>query len=53
VEPDCPALEALADLAGSGRLKVHLQATLDLAEAAKAHELPESGSVTGTIALAV
>jgi hypothetical protein len=30
---------------------VHLQATLDLAEAAKAHELLESGSVTGKIAL--
>jgi chitin disaccharide deacetylase len=37
----------------SGRLRVHLQATLDLAEAAKAHELLESGSVTGKIALTV
>jgi D-arabinose 1-dehydrogenase-like Zn-dependent alcohol dehydrogenase len=53
VEPDYPALEALADLAESGRLRVHLQATLDLAEAAKAHELLESGSVTGKIALTV
>jgi NADPH:quinone reductase-like Zn-dependent oxidoreductase len=51
VEPDYPALEALADLAESGKLRVHLQATLDLAEAAKAHELLESGSVTGKIAL--
>jgi NADPH:quinone reductase-like Zn-dependent oxidoreductase len=34
---------------------VHLRATLDLAEAAaaKAHELLESGSVTGKIALLV
>ena len=43
--------DALADLAESGKLRVHLQATLDLAEAAKAHELVESGSVTGKIAL--
>ena len=53
VEPDYPALEALADLAESGKLRVHLQATLGLAEAAKAHELLESGSVTGKIALTV
>jgi NADPH:quinone reductase-like Zn-dependent oxidoreductase len=51
VEPDYPALEALADLAESGKLRVHLQATLDLAKAATAHELLESGSVTGKIAL--
>jgi NADPH:quinone reductase-like Zn-dependent oxidoreductase len=30
-EPDYPALEALADLAESGKLRVHLQATLSLA----------------------
>jgi NADPH:quinone reductase-like Zn-dependent oxidoreductase len=53
VEPDHPALEALADLAESGKLRVHLQATLSLAEAVKAHELLESGSVTGKIALTV
>jgi NADPH:quinone reductase-like Zn-dependent oxidoreductase len=53
VEPDYPAREALAALAESGRLRVHLQATLDLAEAVKAHELLESGSVTGKIALTV
>jgi NADPH:quinone reductase-like Zn-dependent oxidoreductase len=52
-EPDYPALEALADLAESGRLRVHLQAALGLAEAAKAHELLESGGVTGKIALTV
>jgi NADPH:quinone reductase-like Zn-dependent oxidoreductase len=39
-------LEALAGLAGSGQLRMHLQAALSLAEAAKAHELLESGSVT-------
>ena len=48
---DYPALEALADLAESGKLRVHLQATLGLPEAAKALELLESGSVTGKIAL--
>jgi NADPH:quinone reductase-like Zn-dependent oxidoreductase len=53
VEPDYPALEALAALADSGQLRVHLQATLGLAEAVKAHELLESGSVTGKIALTV
>jgi NADPH:quinone reductase-like Zn-dependent oxidoreductase len=51
VEPDYLALDALADLADSGQLRVHLQATLSLAEATKAHELIESGSVTGKIAL--
>ncbi len=51
VEPDYPALEALAGLAESGRLRVHLQATLPLAEAAKAHELVESGRTTGKISL--
>jgi NADPH:quinone reductase-like Zn-dependent oxidoreductase len=51
VEPDYPALEALADLAESGKLRVHLQPTLDLAKAATAHQLLESGSVTGKIAL--
>jgi NADPH:quinone reductase-like Zn-dependent oxidoreductase len=53
VEPDYPALEALADLAESGKLRAHLQATLGLAEAPKAHELLESGSVTGKIALTI
>lgn len=53
VEPDYMALKILADLADSGRLRVYLQASLSLAEAAKAHELIESGSVTGKIALTV
>jgi NADPH:quinone reductase-like Zn-dependent oxidoreductase len=49
--PDYPALEALAGLAGSGRLRVHLQAILPLAEAAQAHELMEAGGTTGKISL--
>ena len=35
----------------SGQLRVHLQTTLPLAEAAKAHQLLESGRTTGKIAL--
>jgi NADPH:quinone reductase-like Zn-dependent oxidoreductase len=53
VEPDYPGLEALAQLADSGKLRVHLQAILPLAEAARAHELLESGRTTGKIALTV
>jgi NADPH:quinone reductase-like Zn-dependent oxidoreductase len=53
VEPGYTALETLADLADSAQLRVCLQASLSLAEAAKAHELIESGSVTGKIALTV
>jgi NADPH:quinone reductase-like Zn-dependent oxidoreductase len=53
VEPDYQGLEALAQLAGSGKLRVHLQTTLPLAEAARAHELLESGRTTGKIALSL
>jgi NADPH:quinone reductase-like Zn-dependent oxidoreductase len=51
VEPDYPGLEALAGLVDSGRLRVHLQVTLPLAEAARAHQLLESGHTTGKIVL--
>lgn len=51
VEPDYPGLEALAGLVDSGQLRVHLQTTLPLAEAAKAHQLLESGRATGKIVL--
>ena len=53
VEPDYPGLEALAGLVDSGELRVHLQTTLPLAEAAKAHQLLESGRTTGKIALTI
>jgi NADPH:quinone reductase-like Zn-dependent oxidoreductase len=53
VEPDYPGLEALAGLVDSGQLRVHLQTTLPLAEAAKAHQLFESGRTTGKIALTI
>ncbi len=37
----------------SGGLRVHLPQTLSLAEAAKAHELVESGRTAGKIALTI
>jgi NADPH2:quinone reductase len=40
-------------LPDSGKLGVHLQAILPLAEAPKAHELLESGHTTGKIALTI
>jgi NADPH:quinone reductase-like Zn-dependent oxidoreductase len=51
VEPDYPGLEALTGLVDSGQLRVHLQTTLPLAEAARAHQLLESGRTTGKIVL--
>lgn len=51
VEPDGHALEALAALAGEGRLRVHVDATLPLANAAKAHELSEKRRTQGKIVL--
>jgi len=53
VEPDYPGLEALAALVDSGQLRVHLQTTLPLAEAAKAHQLLESGRTAGKIVLTI
>jgi len=53
VEPDYPGLEALAGLVDSGQLRVHLQTTLPLTEAAKAHQLLESGRTTGKIVLTI
>ena len=44
-------LTAWQSLVDSGQLRVHLQTTLPLAEAAKAHQLLESGRTTGKIAL--
>ncbi|WP_433860058.1 NADP-dependent oxidoreductase [Streptomyces kronopolitis] len=52
-EPDQTGLTALADLVDSGRLRVHIQHALPLAEAGKAHRLIESGSTTGKVVLTV
>ncbi|MEU4161016.1 NADP-dependent oxidoreductase [Actinoplanes sp. NPDC026670] len=51
VEPDRAGLLALADLVRAGRLRVLVEASLPLAEAAKAHELSETGRATGKIVL--
>jgi NADPH:quinone reductase-like Zn-dependent oxidoreductase len=46
-------MRAIRELVESGRLAVTLDTVLPLAEAAKAHELSESGRTTGKIVLAV
>ncbi|GAB2747122.1 NADP-dependent oxidoreductase [Amycolatopsis magusensis] len=53
VEPDHTGLVALADLVRKGRLKVHVEAELPLAEAVEAHRLVETGRTTGKIVLTV
>jgi NADPH:quinone reductase-like Zn-dependent oxidoreductase len=53
VEPDRVGLEAVADLVDAGRLHPHVEYVLPLAEAAKAHELIESGRTQGKIVLTV
>ena len=51
VEPDHAGLEALAALVDAGRLRVEIDTVLPLAEAAKAHELGETGRTRGKIVL--
>ncbi|MFJ6726429.1 NADP-dependent oxidoreductase [Streptomyces sp. NPDC091281] len=51
VEPDYAALEAIAQLVDAGRIRPHVQQTFSLADAPKAHELIESGTVQGKIVL--
>jgi len=51
VEPDAPALTELASLADAGKLRVHVEHALPLEEAAKAHELIETGHTKGKIVL--
>ncbi|MFC9242904.1 NADP-dependent oxidoreductase [Streptomyces sp. NPDC057136] len=53
VEPDHAGLKALAELADAGGLRPHIAAVLPLADAAKAHELGESGRTTGKLVLSV
>ncbi|MFD7659406.1 NADP-dependent oxidoreductase [Actinosynnema sp. NPDC059797] len=53
VEPDRLGLLGLADLVDRGLLRVELDSVLPLAEAAKAHELIESGRTRGKIVLTV
>ncbi|MEU6982400.1 NADP-dependent oxidoreductase [Streptomyces sp. NPDC046324] len=53
VEPDYAGLLALAELVATGRLRPEVDTVLPLAEAAKAHELGESGRTRGKIVLTV
>jgi NADPH:quinone reductase-like Zn-dependent oxidoreductase len=53
VEPDRAGLEAIAELAGSGRLRVHVGQTFPLAQAARAHELGETGQTQGKLVLRI
>ncbi|MFE9424748.1 NADP-dependent oxidoreductase [Kitasatospora sp. NPDC006697] len=53
VEPDYASLEAIAALVDEGRIRPYVSEVLPLAEAAKAHELIESGRTQGKIVLTV
>lgn len=53
VEPDHAALEQLARLVENGQLQVHVSSALPLEQAARAHELGETGRTTGKLVLAV
>ncbi len=53
VEADRAGMQAIADLVETGALRVHIEATFPLAEAAKAHTLGETGRTTGKIVLTV
>ena len=51
VEPDHTGLDALTRLVEEGKLRPHVSQVLPLREAAKAHELIESGSTQGKVVL--
>jgi NADPH:quinone reductase-like Zn-dependent oxidoreductase len=51
VEPDRAGLEGLAALVDAGQLRVEIDTVLPLADAAKAHELGETGRTRGKIVL--
>ena len=53
VEPDRAGLEALADLAATGALRPHVSHVFPLADAARAHELGETGRTQGKLVLTV
>ncbi|MFJ8628065.1 NADP-dependent oxidoreductase [Kitasatospora sp. NPDC093550] len=53
VEPDHPALEAIAALVDEGRIRPHVARAFPLAEAGRAHELVGSGTVQGKVVLTV
>ena len=51
VRPSTADLTELVKLVDAGRLTVHVDQTVPLAEAAKAHELLADGHVTGKLVL--
>ena len=51
VEPSAADLTALATLADQGRLTVHVDREIPLADAEKAHELAASGGAKGKTVL--
>jgi NADPH:quinone reductase-like Zn-dependent oxidoreductase len=53
VEPDRAGLEALAALVEAGSLRVHVERTFPLEQAAAAHEAGETGRTQGKIVLTV
>ena len=53
VEPDRIGLNALVELIEAGKLRVHVEQTFPLEDVGKAHELGESGRVTGKLVLTV
>ncbi|MGW1676627.1 NADP-dependent oxidoreductase [Saccharopolyspora sp. NPDC002376] len=53
VEADQAGMRAIADLVESGQLRAEIAATFPLADAAKAHELGETGRTTGKLVLTV
>ncbi|MFC4887598.1 NADP-dependent oxidoreductase [Streptomyces beijiangensis] len=53
VEPDHAGLSEITALVEAGKLRVAIDTVLPLAEAAKAHEIGESGRTTGKIVLTV
>lgn len=53
VEPDRTGMEAIAALVEDGALRVHVAETFPLAQAARAHELGESGHADGKLVLTI
>lgn len=53
VEPDRLGMEAIADLATEGTLRPHVSQTFPLEQAARAHELGETGRTLGKLVLTV
>jgi NADPH:quinone reductase-like Zn-dependent oxidoreductase len=53
VEPDRTGMEAIAELAAEGSLRPHVSQTFPLEQAARAHELSETGRTQGKLVLTV